>query len=884
MALGDFQLQRGAGGNGTNAVRIPIQANRTAPQGQINSRMTAINQDDGSQYLAQAGQNMANAIGNAASQIASVAEYQKQKTDYQAKLEANNVYSSGLIDLHKTYEEMKLNMPLGGAGFADSVMKVTDEHIAKATEGKSQMFKEQYQQHANSLRVKMFDQAKHTEVIEGLKHESFVLDGEREKSSQAVRSGLSSWKAETDRLVDLIQTNPKLTATAKESLTKAAQQEQRFADQIRQIKEDPAKWAGRAPKAVADSVVGGAGGSNAAGFDGAVSKVLKHEGGYAAADGNTGQPVIYGINRKYNPDEFAEARRITKEDGTAAGKEYAAKVYREKYWNVIGGDKLPAELQATALDAAVNQGPQNAKKWIEESGGDVAKFNALRQAHYDKLAASGKYKDSDVASWNNRMKSYSGASSEPSVGTAPGGISKPDRGDSWDGLDFDNQQKLERFAEHELTKMHQAMVRERQTWATDLQYEMSNLSAKTSEMVQDATPWRKEEEFAKAYAENPEQGRRAYAEYAEAKRTNEAVSSMKGAPSSQLKTVVEETPPPADSPDFARLAAGQNARQKAAAAVLDARQKDPWNFATMQGDFGVKKLDPNLPLSEQLRMRYAAVPEMAKQYGFVPKTLLTGAETKQLSDRLLASTADGKMQLLEQLRTGIADNKTYLGVLQSIAPDSPVTANAGAIATQLPGKTVTMGGTPMTTAQVAQTILVGEELLNPPKTEKNKDGSGKRFLMPKEKDMRAAWETAVGDSYAGFPEAEHVAYQTFQAYYAGKASRTQGLGKPEDGPLNNVVKEAIDAATGGVVEWDPSGFNNSRKLTLPYGMPANQFQDAVAKEWAVVGKDFKRVKYDDIQLRPMGKGNGMYVVQLGTEDQRNKDGSLMVMDLSGYVK
>ena len=123
----------------------------------------------------------------------------------------------------------------------------------------------------------------------------------------------------------------------------------------------------------------------AGGFEGSVARVLKHEGGYNASDGSSGAPVIYGINEKYNKAEFAEAMRITKEQGESAGKAYAAKVYRNKYWNAIGGDSLPAALQGTALDAAVNQGPANAKKWIAESGGDPTKFNALRKAHYEEL-------------------------------------------------------------------------------------------------------------------------------------------------------------------------------------------------------------------------------------------------------------------------------------------------------------------------------------------------------------------------------------------------------------------------------------------------------------------------------------------------------------------
>ncbi len=52
------------------------------------------------------------------------------------------------------------------------------------------------------------------------------------------------------------------------------------------------------------------------------------------------------------------------------------------------GDSLPDDMKYTALDAAVNQGVGNAKKWLAEANGDVQKFDALREAHYRSLAAS----------------------------------------------------------------------------------------------------------------------------------------------------------------------------------------------------------------------------------------------------------------------------------------------------------------------------------------------------------------------------------------------------------------------------------------------------------------------------------------------------------------
>lgn len=141
------------------------------------------------------------------------------------------------------------------------------------------------------------------------------------------------------------------------------------------------------------------------GFDAAVSRVFKHEGGYTASDGNSGAPANFGINQRANPD--VDVKNLTKEQ--------ARDLYKKRYWDAIDGDSLAPALQATAMDAAVNQGPANAKKWIEQSGGDVAKFNALRRAHYEALAAKPEYaRFRDT--WLSRLDSYE---KDPGTGGGP---------------------------------------------------------------------------------------------------------------------------------------------------------------------------------------------------------------------------------------------------------------------------------------------------------------------------------------------------------------------------------------------------------------------------------------------------------------------------------
>jgi hypothetical protein len=149
---------------------------------------------------------------------------------------------------------------------------------------------------------------------------------------------------------------------------------------------------GDAPAPVSQPASSGAGG--ASGFEAHIGPLLKREGGFVARDGRSGAPANFGINQKYNPD--VDVKGLT--------PERAAQLYKTRYWDVIDGDRLPAEAQAAVFDAAVNQGPERARQWWQQSGGDLAKFNELRLQHYrtrPDYAQNGK-------SWERRVRETSG--------------------------------------------------------------------------------------------------------------------------------------------------------------------------------------------------------------------------------------------------------------------------------------------------------------------------------------------------------------------------------------------------------------------------------------------------------------------------------------------
>jgi hypothetical protein len=128
-------------------------------------------------------------------------------------------------------------------------------------------------------------------------------------------------------------------------------------------------------------------------FDDALGFVLGQEGGYKDKDGNTGNPVNFGVNQKFHPN--VDVKKLTIDQ--------ARDIYKSEYWDAIGGDKLNPIVAKIALDAAVNQGPEYAKKLIAETGGDPVKMMAHRLNRYADTVSSDATQAPNLKGWVNRL-------------------------------------------------------------------------------------------------------------------------------------------------------------------------------------------------------------------------------------------------------------------------------------------------------------------------------------------------------------------------------------------------------------------------------------------------------------------------------------------------
>lgn len=98
----------------------------------------------------------------------------------------------------------------------------------------------------------------------------------------------------------------------------------------------------------------------------ALKRLLGNEGGYSDNPADPGGKTMYGITE-----------RVARAHGYQGEMRdlpltVATDIYRVNYWTPIKADQLPEGLRFHVFDAAVNSGPKQAVKWLQEAAGITA--------------------------------------------------------------------------------------------------------------------------------------------------------------------------------------------------------------------------------------------------------------------------------------------------------------------------------------------------------------------------------------------------------------------------------------------------------------------------------------------------------------------------------
>lgn len=303
-------------------------------------------------------------------------------------------------------------------------------------------------------------------------------------------------------------------------------------------------------------------------------------------------------------------------------------------------------------------------------------------------------------------------------------------------------------------------------------------------------------------------------------------------------------------------------------------QASPLDYAVAREGAVVEPLDLARPDSwmDNLAARSQILSEQSRRLGVEPKGLFP-QEATALARVLSNATSEQKTEILGALRKGFADDRVFRASMQQIAPDSPVTALAAITATrERPMEVGRLFKDTFTPGSTAALALEGERLINPTRGDKAQDGRGKPMPMPKDADMRSAFNDVTEGVFAASPSAYDATYQYAQAIYAGLAARRGDY----SGELNSSLwKESIQRATGGV-----ANFNGAGNIQLPWGMAEHEFKDKAAQAFRAAVRQYGLPETVIDQFPRLGlqnlKGN-QYLVKSGTGYLVGKNGQPVVI-------
>lgn len=350
----------------------------------------------------------------------------------------------------------------------------------------------------------------------------------------------------------------------------------------------------------------------------------------------------------------------------------------------------------------------------------------------------------------------------------------------------------------------------------------------------------------------------------------------------QIASDVTKNTPTTGGPESAFAIEGYEIRKRAAAHSIEARDKDPAQFAIDSGSgWAPLDLKNSQNALAQLRSRANTQGLVSEQTG-VNTPLLSKTETKAFTGWLSGQAPQARLQVLQQLRQTMPDDQSYTSLLKQIAPGSPLTAIAGTTLDRpIAGNQPSWFNQAYATSPlVGQRILEGEEILRA----KDEKGIASKFPMPKDTDLQTAFQSAVGgsssDLFRGRPDTLDSYYAAYKAAYAAEASH-QGV---SNGVINATI--AQKAAQGVIGNATTYGHTS---LVVPSGMDPTKFEGAVnAASTAALRaggySDSDQQALRGYGLRELGDtlGTGRYVVINGSGDPlKSKDGKKpVIIDLN----
>lgn len=97
-----------------------------------------------------------------------------------------------------------------------------------------------------------------------------------------------------------------------------------------------------------------------------LAKVLIHEGGFSNHPKDPGGATMRGVTQRVY-DAYRKSVGAALQTVRLITPHEIEAIYRERYWNVVRGDELPAGVGYAVFDGAVNSGVGRAPKWLQRA-------------------------------------------------------------------------------------------------------------------------------------------------------------------------------------------------------------------------------------------------------------------------------------------------------------------------------------------------------------------------------------------------------------------------------------------------------------------------------------------------------------------------------------
>lgn len=270
---------------------------------------------------------------------------------------------------------------------------------------------------------------------------------------------------------------------------------------------------------------------------------------------------------------------------------------------------------------------------------------------------------------------------------------------------------------------------------------------------------------------------------------------------------------------------------------------------------------------KSISLRASQIGDMSRAYG-TPLTFFSKEEKDQIGQFMKNAPVSQQAIFLDTIKKSTGGGRVYMTALQQISENAPSAAVAG-ILMDKPGGVIAQTNwfnpdVTVSPSVAAQTILEGSAARRG-----SKDIKG--MQLPKENDMRLQFSDMVKDAFAGDAQGASMAYEIAKDYYAGVMAKKGNVSSELD---NDVWKQAINVATGGVYDYNGMGH-----VLLPWGMSADQFDKQVNQAWQTQVTS-AGVKAPPGQYGLQSYGDSQYLVKLGAGYLLKSDGTPVILDLT----